>query len=769
MLVYPEMKTALHCLAWLCLSLSLTAEVAFVTTATDGKVLRVGSSGAISDFAPDLGSPRGVVFDDAGNAFVSDFSGGTVLKLPAGGGAAVTMASGLNGPTGLALGDDGALYAAVSGGATVIKITAPAAFTTFATLATGANPQGIAFSPDGDLHTANKGTNTISKITPAGSISTFSDDVTAPTGVAFDSSGKIFAIHGGTSGVIARFNPGGKATNHVTGFNDPRALVMDRDDNFYVVNGGDNSLKCVTPAKAVSTLAPSLASPQGVAVRGPKLSLVATRNETLTTDPAGAKFSILGQPAIAAGGTAAYRATLLAGISGVAATNAAGIWRDNAGGVRERIARASFAAPGTTDAVFATFSDPVINSAGNVAFRATLRGGVGDATPGKTIGIWTDTSGIHAIAARQGDQPGGVMGVAKFVAFTALTLPDSGGPVFQATIAGLGITAANNTGLWVAPPGGGTQLLLRKGDTITVDAAPLKVLAFVVLKPVVFALGAARSVAADGGVTILATFSDRTTAILRLRGGMLSVVARKGHVLTTTPVGGKLAALFSPAIAATGDVAWRGALTANIAGVTAASAKCLFHDTAVGARTLIARAAFPAPGTSGSVFAAFADPIINSAGSVAFRATLKPGIGDAVTGTTIGLWSNGHGPLTVAARQGARPPGLGNGTKFIAFNSYVLPDAGGLVTLATVAGSGITTVNNQGIWAVDGDGTLQRIVQKGDKLDINGTQKTVTALKLFLTLPYGAVMGRNYATDGGIAFIANFSDLTHAILRVSFP
>lgn len=30
-------------------------------------------------------------------------------------------------------------------------------------------------------------------------------------------------------------------------------------------------------------------------------------------------------------------------------------------------------------------------------------------------------------------------------------------------------------------------------------------------------------------------------------------------------------------------------------------------------------------------------------------------------------------------------------------------------------------------------------------------------------------MGRNYATDGGLAFIANFSDGTHAILRVSFP
>ena len=763
------MKATLYFLALLLCTVWLRAEVAFVTTATDGKIVRVGSSGVVTDFAPGLGSPRGVVFDDDGNAFVANFSGGTVLKLPAGGGAPVTMASGLNGPTGLALGDDGSLYAAVSGDATVIKITAPTVFTTFATLATGANPQGMAFSPGGDLHVANKGANTISKITAAGSVSTFSNDVTAPTGVAFDSAGKIFAIHGGTSGVIARFNPNGKATDHVTGFNDPRALVMDREDNFYVVNGGDSSLKRVSTTKEVTTLAPGLASPQGVAVRGLRLSLVASKNETLTTDPVGAKFSVLSQPAIAAGGTTAYRATLLAGISGVAASNARGIWRDNAGGVRERIARASFTAPGTNGAVFSTFSDPVINSAGKVAFRATLRLGVGDATAGKTLGIWTDASGTLTTAVRQGDQPGGIVTTAKFTAFTALALPDSGGPVFRATISGTGITLANNTGLWVAPTGGGTQLLLRKGATITVDGAPLKVLSFAVLRPAVLALGAARSVAADGGVTVLAKLSDKTTTILRLRGGVLSVVARKGHILTTTPVGGKIATLFSPAIAATGDVAWRTLLTANIAGVTAPSAPCIFHDTTAGTRTLIARATFPAPGTNGAVFATFADPIINGTGEVAFRAKLRLGIGDAVLGNTVALWSNSHGTLTVAARQGARPPGLASGVKFTAFNSYVLPDSGGVVTRATVAGSGITTANNQGIWAVDKDGTLQRVVQKGDKLDIAGTQKTVTALKLFLALPYAAGMGRNYATDGGLAFIANFSDGTHAILGVSFP
>jgi hypothetical protein len=35
------------------------------------------------------------------------------------------------------------------------------------------------------------------------------------------------------------------------------------------------------------------------------------------------------------------------------------------------------------------------------------------------------------------------------------------------------------------------------------------------------------------------------------------------------------------------------------------------------------------------------------------------------------------------------------------------------------------------LWAVDKDRTLQIVMRKGDKLDVNGTKKTITALKIF--------------------------------------
>lgn len=765
-------------LVFLAFSLAFTsvasADTAFVTSSANNKVVRVGSSGVVTDFQPALNNPRGLLFDDLGDLYVSNFGtgtgDGTVRRYPAAGGVPVTMASGLNGPTGLALDANGVLYAAVANDHRIIQITAAGVFTTYATLATGTDPQGIAFDPgDGKLYVANKGNNTISKITTAGGVSQFSNDVTAPTGVAFDSSGNIFAVHGGASGVIARFNPQGKASNFVTGFNDPRALAIDRLDNFYVVTGGDQSLKFVTSAKAVTTLAGTLGSPQAVAVRGARLKIVAQKNETLTTDPSGTKFSVLGQPAIAASGHVAYRATLSSGTTIVAASNAKGIWRDAPDGSRTLIARQSFTAPDTNGAVFLSLSDPVINESGKVAFRGVLRTGV-NATAGHTLGIWSDAGGgAVALIARQGEQPQGIPTTAKFVAFSSLALPEANGPVFLATIAGTNINAGNNIGIWGTDSGGHPQLIVRKGDSLPGES--FKITGFgTAFKPLPFELGQGRTSAQDAGVAILATFSDHTTRVLRIRNGAATVVAKTTEILTTDPVGAKIALLSPPAIGAAGDVAYYGKLTPNIAaGVAVASAAGIWSHAPDNTRFLVARAGLPALGTNGAYFATLSSPAINSAGEVAFRGTLKPNLGDAVLGTTIGIWSNQGGSLKVIARQGQKPPGLGNGTKFTAFPSFALPEAGGEVVVAQVAGTNITSANNQGIWAVDRDRVLQLVLRKGDKIDVNGTKKTITALKIFLALPFVTGQERNYAANGDLAFLATFSDATHAIVQVRFP
>src|SRR5687768_3297140 len=231
------------------------AEVAFVTTAADGKLVRVSGKGVVTDAQAGLLNPRGIVYDAQANAYVANFAtgvaDGTIVKLPSSGAAPIVLASGLNGPTGLALDKDGVLYAAISADGRILKIASPNAPVTFATLPAGSSPQGIAFGPTGSLFVANKAGNTISEVTAAGVVSIFSDDVVAPAAVAFDSTGDIFVVAGGAAGAISRFNRQGRAIPVVSGFNDPRALAIDRADNFYVVNGSDSALKMVTPQRAI--------------------------------------------------------------------------------------------------------------------------------------------------------------------------------------------------------------------------------------------------------------------------------------------------------------------------------------------------------------------------------------------------------------------------------------------------------------------------------------------------------------------------------------
>jgi hypothetical protein len=410
-----------------------------------------------------------------------------------------------------------------------------------------------------------------------------------------------------------------------------------------------------------------------------------------------------------------------------------------------------------------------MNGDGKVAFRATLKSGD---SAGKAAGIWSDFDGALRLIARQGDQLTGTLAGTHFTAFTSVALPDVGSPVFLAKIGGTGVNTTNNVGLWTTVAGV-PQLLIRKGDPVSVNGAMAKVTSFSALRPLPFVAGQRRSAGADGGVAVLANFADGKATILRIRNGGAEVVARKQDELTGAPIEGKLASVFSPAIAGTGDVAWRAVLAADtLKGITAANAKCVFKQSAVNFRSVIARsgsALAPAPGVTAGQFASFSDPVVDGSGRVAFRALLRQGIGDVGPKNGIGLWAEFNGALALAARQGSPAPGVSAGINFTSFISFVLPDVAGVVTLAKVAGPGVTTDNNTGIWAVDKDGLLQLVLRRGDKLQIDGKEKTVAAVKIFAARPYISGEARGFAGDGDLSLQATFSDLSIVNLRVVFP
>src|SRR4029453_13263411 len=145
---------------------------------------------------------------------------------------------------------------------------------------------------------------------------------------------------------------------------------------------------------------------------------------------------------------------------------------------------------------------------------------------------------------------------------------------------------------------------------------------------------------------------------------------------------------------------------------------------------------------------------------VAFRGTLRAGVSGVSSANASGLWAQGGSGLALVGRQGDQAPGLDSGAKFTAFQQFILPDAGGLVFLAKVAGTNITSANNTGLWAVAGGGVVrlgaqkggglvvQRRAQKGGFISVNGADKKLKTITLFAKTPFSAGQSRSFTTDG---------------------
>jgi YD repeat-containing protein len=242
---------------------------------------------------------------------------------------------------------------------------------------------------------------------------------------------------------------------------------------------------------------------------------------TAAAGVANATFGLFGSPVINNGDHTAFAATLVGG--GVTTSNYVGIWADDASGTRNLIARIGISAPGTA-AFFATFSDPIYNNNEAVAFRGTLRVAAGQTTALMASGIWCNSSGSLTLVARQGGIAPGCPPGATFSAFNALALPDQGGVIFSATLnssVAANVTTTNNQGIWAVDATGALQLIVRTGDILNVGTSAVPnnkiVTALSFLPALSYVNGQGRSFAqSNGDLVYLATFSDKSTAILNV-------------------------------------------------------------------------------------------------------------------------------------------------------------------------------------------------------------------------------------------------------------
>jgi sugar lactone lactonase YvrE len=294
---------------------------AAVVTTLAGTARMEGSTDGIGAAAR-FNRPAGVAVDSAGDLYVADEFNATIRKVTA-----ASVVTTLAGPEGAAGSDDGSgaaarflspngmtvdgagnVYVADTLNFTIRKITPTGAVTTLAGAAgvndhvddTGAaarfsDPSGVATDRGGNLYVADF--NTIRKITPDGAVTTLAGNAGADgsadgTGaaarfrllsdLALDGAGNLYVADQGNS-TIRKITPAGVVTTLAgaagktgdadgTGaaarFSDPEAVAVDRAGNVYVADHG-TGIRKITPAGVVTTLADTnLLNPTGVVVDG---------------------------------------------------------------------------------------------------------------------------------------------------------------------------------------------------------------------------------------------------------------------------------------------------------------------------------------------------------------------------------------------------------------------------------------------------------------------------------------------------------------------
>jgi sugar lactone lactonase YvrE len=252
--------------------------------------------------AAGFNSPSGVAADSGGNLYVADNANHTIRKVAPGG--VVTTLAGtatipgsadgtsrvaqFNSPQGVAVDGAGNVYVADTGNNTLRMVTPGGVVTTLAGLAgsqggqdgTGSaarflGPWGVALDSATNLYVADTGNSTIRKVTPEGVVTTLagttnqcgSADGTGsaaqfdgPCAIAVDSAGNVY-VADTLNNTIRQVTPGrvvttlaglaardGSAdgTGSTARFCGPRGIAVEGDDNVYVADSGNNTIRVGT-------------------------------------------------------------------------------------------------------------------------------------------------------------------------------------------------------------------------------------------------------------------------------------------------------------------------------------------------------------------------------------------------------------------------------------------------------------------------------------------------------------------------------------------
>ncbi len=222
-------------------------------------------------------APYNVAIDAAGDAWVTNTAGSSVIELTPSGSVGTTLTGSLVGPKGIAIDKSGNVWVANPSLGTVVKFAGGAGTGTAYTVGTG--PVALAIDSAGTAWVANQLSNSISAVTASGTVTSYSTGLglSGPAGVAIDSitgsgGGNVYVANSGGGNVVKLTNAGAAATG--SPFTDyalqgTLGVALDSSNSVYALGSVTGSISQValsqfTSAGSAASYSP-VTSPAGTA------------------------------------------------------------------------------------------------------------------------------------------------------------------------------------------------------------------------------------------------------------------------------------------------------------------------------------------------------------------------------------------------------------------------------------------------------------------------------------------------------------------------